>query len=235
MPEAEQKKVLLVDDVSFIVDVMKSYLKKTPVETFEAGDGQAAIDAALQHWPDLIVLDVAMPEMGGLEACRQIKAHDKLKGIPVILLHDEEKDPAPDELRQSGCDDLVTKPLARENFLTVTHRHLFHIERRERRAACQMTVDFSFRGEQYQGLGIDISRSGMYVEYRGQELDKANVDLSFYFAMISEKPVKIKGRIVWVNQGHPRPNLSLPQGFGVEFQILNEEARAIIDRYLEEN
>ena len=235
MAEIEIKKVLLVDDVEFIVDVMASYLKKSPVEIFMASDGKAAIDMALLHWPELIVMDVAMPTMDGIEACRAIKAHAKLKKVPVILLYDPERDPSAEELKLSGCDDLVVKPLAREDFLTITHRHLFHIERRERRAPCQMTVNFTVDGETDKGLGVDISRSGLYIEYRGRTLKKSNVDVTFLLATVSEKQVLAKGYIVWVNQGHPRPNLSIPQGFGVEFQSLSEESKAIVNRYLEEN
>ena len=235
MAEADAKKVLLVDDVEFIVDVMKSYLKKSPVETCQADSGRSAIDMAQLHWPDLIVMDVAMPEMDGVAACREIKANEKLKDVPVVLIYDPDRDPAPEELKASGCDDLVTKPLGREDFLTITHRHLFHIERRERRAACQMTVNFTLDGQLFQGMGIDISRSGMYIEFRDKQLEKSNVDLNFYLATISDKQVLVKGRIVWVNQGHPRPNLNMPQGFGVEFQLLGEESKAIIAKYLEEN
>ncbi len=235
MAESETRKVLLVDDVEFIVDVMKSYLKNTPVETVQAADGKSAVDMALLHWPDLIVMDVAMPEMDGMQACREIKKNDKLKSVPVILIYDPERDPGPAELKACGCDDLITKPLARENFLTETHRHLFHIERRERRAPCQMTVEFAIDGRQYQGLGVDISRHGMYVEFREKKLEKTNVDVKFYLATISEKQVAAKGRIVWVNQGHPRSNLNMPQGFGVEFQLIGEESKAIVNRFLEEN
>lgn len=235
MADIENKKVLLVDDVEFIVDVMASYLKKTPVDPVRAKDGQTAIDMALLHWPDLIIMDVTMPDMGGVEACKAIKGNEKLKDIPVVLIYDPERDPGADELNLSGCDDLITKPLAREDFLTKTHRLLFHIERRERRSPCQMTVDFTVDGERFQGLGVDISRSGMYVEFRGKPLKKSNTDVSFLLATVSDKEIRAKGRIVWVNQGHPRPNLSMPQGIGIEFQLLGEESKAIIYRYLEEN
>lgn len=235
MAETIEKKVLLVDDVEFIVDVMQSYLKKSPVATCRAGNGRSAIDMALLHWPDLIVMDVAMPEMDGVTACREIRKNDKLRDVPIILIYDPERDPSPDELMQCGCSELVTKPLAREEFLTITHRHLFHIERRERRSPCQMTVNFSVDGKTFQGLGVDISRSGMYVETREKGLRKSNVDVDFLLATVSERVVRAKGRIVWVNQGHPRPNLGMPQGIGVEFQLVGEESRAIINKYLEEN
>jgi CheY-like chemotaxis protein len=180
-------------------------------------------------------MDVAMPEMGGVEACREMKQNEKLKDVPVILIYDPERDPAAEELMKSGCSDLITKPLAREDFLTISHRYLFHVDRRERRAPCQMTVNFTVDGESYQGLGVDISRSGMYVEFRDKVFGKSNIDVEFLLATISDKMVMVKGRIVWVNQGHPRPNLTMPQGIGIEFQIVSEESKAIINRYLEEN
>lgn len=235
MTKPQTKKVLLVDDVEFIVDVMAGYLKRSPVETVSASDGQQAIDQALLHWPDLIIMDVSMPEMGGEEACREIKKHPKLKDVPLLLLYDPERDPSAAELQKSGCDDVIEKPLAREDFLTITHRHLFHLERLERRTPCQMTVNFTIDGETRQARGIDISRNGLYVEFREPIKGKTNIDVSFLLVSVSVKPVVAKGRIVWINQGHPRPNLSIVQGFGIEFQIASEESRAIIDRFLEEN
>jgi CheY-like chemotaxis protein len=235
MADAQLAKVLLVDDVEFIVDVMKGYLKRTPVETISASNGKQAIDQALLHWPDLIIMDVSMPEMGGEEACRALKKHPKLKDIPILMIYDPERDPSAAELKKSGCDDTIEKPLARENFLTTTHRHLFHLDRLERRAPCQMTVDFTIGGKTQQGLGVDISRNGLYIEFRTKIQKKENVDVTFLLATSSTKQVAAKGRIVWINQGHPRPNLGVVQGFGIEFQIITEESRAIIDRYLEEN
>ncbi len=235
MAKAQLAKVLLVDDVEFIVDVMKGYFKRTPIETISASNGKQAIDQALLHWPDLIIMDVSMPEMGGEEACRTIKNHPKLKDIPILLIYDPERDPSAEELKKCGCDDVIVKPLAREDFLTTTHRYLFHLDRLERRAPCQMTVEFTIGGETSQGLGVDISRHGLYVEFRKPISKKENIDVAFLLATVSTKQVISKGRIVWINQGHPRPNLSVVQGFGVEFQIISEESRAIIERYLEEN
>ena len=176
-----------------------------------------------------------MPEMGGEEACREIKKHPKLKDTPILLIFDPDRDPSPAELQKCGCNDVIEKPLARENFLTITHRHLFHLDRLERRAPCQMTVDFTIGGETRQGLGVDISRNGLYIECREPIEKKENIDVAFLLATISVKQVEAKGRIVWINQGNPRPNLSVVKGFGIEFQILSEESHAIIDRYLEEN
>ena len=79
MTKPQIKKVLLVDDVEFITDVMAGYLRRSPVEAVTASNGKLAIDQALLHWPDLIIMDVSMPEMGGEEACREIKKHPKLK------------------------------------------------------------------------------------------------------------------------------------------------------------
>ena len=98
-----------------------------------------------------------------------------------------------------------------------------------------MTVNFTIDGETRQGLGVDISRNGLYIEFREPINEKTNVDISFLIVSISIKPVKAKGRIVWINQGNPRPNLSVVKGFGIEFQIISEESRAIVDRFLEEN
>ena len=229
------KTILIVDDVDFFRDMMQRYLQKTPVETIIAKSGREAIELALQHAPDVICMDVAMPELNGAQVCKEIKAHPKLRNIPVILLYNPERPEEEAMVQAAPCDDSLTKPLAREDFLNLTHRHLFHIDRRERRVACQMTVECRCGDKIFQGLGIDISRSGLYIEYRGEIPPERTAEISFYLASISPEKIDIQATIAWVNQGHPRPNLSMPSGLGLAFDTMPTEVKTIIDRFIADN
>jgi CheY-like chemotaxis protein len=228
-------KILLVDDVAFFRDVMRDYFKRTPATIMMAASGQEAIDTSLRDSPDLIYMDVAMPEMSGIEACRNIKAQPILNKIPVLLVFTPDRDATVAEVEASGCDGYLAKPFAREAFLNLGHRHLFDIERRERRVPCQMTVDFSINGEEFQGRGVDISLNGFYVEFRNEIPPNSRIRASFLLPTTSADKIEAFGRITWINQGFPRQNLTLPQGFGVEIQSIEKGSVEVIRRYLEAN
>ena len=77
--------VLVVDDSSANVTMLTDYLEDSGFNTFAANDGEGALQKAMQHHPDLILLDVVMPGLDGFETCRRLKAHETTREIPVIL------------------------------------------------------------------------------------------------------------------------------------------------------
>ena len=228
-------KILLVDDVDFFRDVMRDYFKRTPVSIFMAANGEEALEVARRECPNLIYMDVAMPGMSGIEVCRKLKEHPRLANIPVILIFTPNRDAKEDEVRQSGCDAYLAKPFGREDFLNLGHRYLFHIDRRERRVPCRMPVQFSLNGRTYQGRGVDISMHGLYIEFREELQPDKRLDLSFQLPEISPHQVEVKGRITWVNQGFPRSNMSMPQGFGVEIHAIDLQSMETIKKYIEQS
>lgn len=228
-------KILLVDDVDFFRDVMRDYFKRTPATILTASRGDEAVSIAMREWPDLIYMDVAMPGMSGIEACKKIKAHPTLRKIPVLLIFTPDRDAVVKDVQASGCDGYLAKPFGREEFLNLGHRHLFNIERRERRVPCQMTVEFAINGCNYQGRSVDISLHGLYVEFREEIPPDSRIKASFLLPTVSAKKIEVSGRIAWVNQGFPRQNMAIPQGFGIEIQAIEMSAVEIIRAYLEKN
>ena len=228
-------KILLVDDVDFFRDVMCDYFKRTPATIIMASDGEEAINVAMREWPGLIYMDVGMPGMNGIEVCKKIKAHPQLRKIPVLLVFTPDRDATIKEVEASGCEGYLAKPFGREEFLNLGHRHLFNIQRRERRVPCQMTIDFEINGASYQGRGVDISLHGLYLEFRDEIPPKKHVKASFLLPTISSKKIEVAGLIAWVNQGFPRQNMGLAQGFGIEFQSIDMDSVDIVKAYLEKN
>lgn len=102
-------RILVADDDAHIRDVICFALRKAGMDTSVAGDGAAALDAALKQKPDLIVLDVGMPELDGLEVCRELR---KTASTPILFLsaRDEEIDRILG--LEMGGDDYVTKPFS---------------------------------------------------------------------------------------------------------------------------
>ena len=106
---AVMSKVLVVDDDRHIRDVVAFALRKEGFAVAEAGDGAAALQAVEQEKPDLLILDILMPEMDGTEVCRRLRATSP---VPIIFL--SSKDDEIDRVvgLELGGDDYVTKPFS---------------------------------------------------------------------------------------------------------------------------
>ena len=103
------KKILIVDDEPQIVEICRDYLKAAGYETVTANNGTQALSLARREKPDLIVLDLMMPEMDGLDVCREIRRDSD---VPIIMLtarvHETDKLIG----LELGADDYITKPFS---------------------------------------------------------------------------------------------------------------------------
>lgn len=101
-------KILIVDDEDSIRALIRRILENEKYEVIEAVNGQEAIEFAKKENPDVILLDMKMPVMNGLEACRRLKKDEKTKNIPIIAVtafNENKKDAV-----EAGIDDFVNKP-----------------------------------------------------------------------------------------------------------------------------
>ncbi len=104
-----KKKVLVVDDEKDIVDILKYNLEReNEFEVLTAKDGREALELA-ENIPDLILLDIMMPELNGFEVCKQLKNNANTSGIHVIFLTEKENEILGLEI---GADDYISKPIS---------------------------------------------------------------------------------------------------------------------------
>lgn len=114
--EPESRPVVLVaEDHEDSRDAMRTLLDAFGYRVVEAVNGRQAVERAIAERPDLILMDMMMPLMDGLQATREIRADPSLAGVPVIALTAMEG--ARDRVLAAGCDDLVTKPIDVRAFL----------------------------------------------------------------------------------------------------------------------
>src|SRR5712691_7239722 len=118
------KKVLIVEDNELNMKLFNDLLEAHGYFTLQTKDGVEALRMARQHRPDLILMDIQLPEVSGLEVTKWLKEDDDLRSIPVIAVTafamkgDEEK------IREGGCEAYIAKPISVASFMRTVERFL---------------------------------------------------------------------------------------------------------------
>lgn len=108
------KKVLIVDDQSFIRTMLKSQLSQLELDIVEASNGNEALGKAKVTHPDLILLDIVMPNKDGIVALQELKAYDGTKNIPVIVVSSHSDDEKVKAVMDAGAEKFIDKAKLRE-------------------------------------------------------------------------------------------------------------------------
>jgi two-component system alkaline phosphatase synthesis response regulator PhoP len=112
------KQILVVDDDPLMHRLYQHHLEKAGYQMLSAKTGREALDLASRQQPHVIVMDVMMPDMDGLEALRELKKNDATKGIPVVIITATGHYMARKESEQSGAAVFLTKPFSPTQLLT---------------------------------------------------------------------------------------------------------------------
>jgi two-component system cell cycle response regulator DivK len=119
-----KKKILIVEDNELNMKLFDDLLGAHGYETIKTRDGTKVVELAREHKPDLIIMDIQLPEISGLEVTARLKAEADLKAIPVVAVTafamkgDEEK------IRQGGCEDYVSKPISIVEFIKTVQKYV---------------------------------------------------------------------------------------------------------------
>ncbi|MEA2489834.1 MAG: hypothetical protein QOH21_1626 [Acidobacteriota bacterium] len=113
-----RKKILLVDDSATTLMMEQMVLRGQAYQIVTAKNGREAVAAAAAERPDLILLDVVMPEMNGFEACRNIRRDAVSRNVPIIMVTTKGEEHNVETGFQSGCSDYITKPINGAELLT---------------------------------------------------------------------------------------------------------------------
>ena len=106
-----KKVILLVEDDEDNITITSKRLRRKEFDVLEARDGQQGVDMAMENKPDLILMDIRLPVLNGVDAIRAIKANDATKAIPIIALTGEAMEHQRQEILDAGSDDFHAKPL----------------------------------------------------------------------------------------------------------------------------
>ncbi|MFC1977129.1 PleD family two-component system response regulator [Chloroflexota bacterium] len=118
------KVILVVEDEAKSLRLARDLLQMTGYKTIEASNGRQGIELAKSEKPDLILMDIMMPEMDGYTACHAIKSDKATKAIPVVMLTSLDYKLNKELGRDVGADGYMTKPVNRQELLDVINRFL---------------------------------------------------------------------------------------------------------------
>ena len=118
-----RKRILLVDDTMTVL-TLEQVLLGPEFEFVTAKNGADALKSAVERKPDLILMDINMPVMDGVESLRQLKSEAATKDIPVVMVTTRGEAVNQEKCRALGCDEFLTKPLERDRLVETVRRIL---------------------------------------------------------------------------------------------------------------
>jgi phosphate regulon transcriptional regulator PhoB len=161
------KKILIVDDEKDIVDLISYNLEKEGFAVLKAYDGESALKLVDTKKPDLVILDLMLPGMRGLEVCKFIRKNPAIETLPIIML--TAKGDQVDKILglEMGADDYVTKPFNVRELIARIHAVL---RRAEGRSDSDKKEHFAYKGLGFDYSSYDVTVDGEKVELGPTEL-----------------------------------------------------------------
>ena len=175
-PSTNQPVVLVVDDEPDVVDLVRYRLRGAGMSVIVAGDGLTALRTARERRPDLIVLDLMLPEMRGEEVCRQLRADRETAAIPILMLT-AKGDPA-DRIAglEVGADDYLGKPFSPRELILRVEAILRRARAAEERREATLEVD-----------GFRINKGDFEITLDGQKLDLTTTEFKLLCLLIERR------------------------------------------------
>ena len=176
-PKTMSERILVVEDEPTLQETLSYNLTRQGYTVEAVGDGQAAIDAARQQTPDLIVLDLMLPILDGFEVCRILRQE---MNVPILMLtaRDDEIDRVIG--LEMGADDYLTKPFSIREFLARVKAHLRRV--RLIRAEADAQAPIMREKIQFGNLTLDLTRREVRIDERPTAMKPKEFDLLLFLA-----------------------------------------------------
>jgi two-component system alkaline phosphatase synthesis response regulator PhoP len=174
-----KEKILIVEDEKDIIKMLEYNLKKEGFKVIDARDGEDALDLALREYPDLILLDLMLPGIDGLEVCKTLKKESKTSSIPIIMLTAKSQESDKIVGLELGADDYITKPFSPRELIARIKAVLRRATEKEKLPEVFQSGD----------LRIDFSKISVSVKDKPVELTAKEFELL-------KTLLKAKGRVL---------------------------------------
>ena len=161
-----QKKILIIEDEGDIVNLLEHYLSKEGYTICVANDGIAGLHLAGREKPDLIILDLMLPELDGLEVCKRLRKTRESANLPVLMLTAKGEESDKIVGLELGADDYVTKPFSPKELVARVKALLRRSEQRE-----EQSISYSYGNLILDVTGHDVRLDGIEIHMRAKEFD----------------------------------------------------------------
>lgn len=183
VPTRTRPLILIVDDEDDILDLLQYNLRKEQFDTITARDGAEGVEMAVEHTPDIIIMDIMMPRMDGLEACARIREHATLRTVPVLMLTARSEQADHVVGLDTGADIYLTKPISLPVLLSQV------------KALLRGSSRYDTPPDLLRILDLEIDRDRYVVRHTGDNdsirLARKEFDLLYFFA---SRPGKVFSR-----------------------------------------
>ena len=210
------KKILVVDDEKKIVEIIQAYLERDGYQVIAAFDGKTALALALKQHPDLVILDLMLPEISGWEVCRMIRKESE---VPIIML--TARDEVTDKIigLEMGADDYVTKPFDTKELVSRVRAILRRAESKTAQKniiqIADLYIDIDKRLVRRQEIAVDLTHNEFdilrvmaenpgRVFSRMQLLDKVQGDAYEGYERTIDSHIKNLRKKIEIDPEHPR-------------------------------
>lgn len=160
--EKNKLRILLADDEDDVLDFMKYNLEREGFEVYTAGNGLEAIEIAQKTLPQIIILDLMMPQLDGIETCRKLRALPQFKTTIITFLTARDEDFTQIKGFEAGADDYITKPIKPRVFLSRIHALIRRLDSVDSLSNIVKVGDIEIDAEQYlvkkKGVAISLPR-----------------------------------------------------------------------------
>ncbi len=122
--QAPTRRILIVEDNELNLKLLNDILEFRGYTTIVTGNGAAAIDLARQHHPDLILLDIQLPDISGIDVAQRLKADTQTAAIPIVAVTAFAMPGDRSMILEAGCDDYMSKPININDFLALVEHYI---------------------------------------------------------------------------------------------------------------
>lgn len=177
----EDIKILLVDDEPDIIEIIRFNLSQEGYQILSASDGLEALKVAEKHLPHLIIMDVMMPNMDGIEACEQLRKDPRFVETIIMFLTARGEEYSYVAAFEAGADDYVTKPI-KPKVLTSKVKGLLRRFKKNQKSENRLLFD-----------GLVVDREAYKVILNDQEMSLPRKEFELFY-LLASKPDKVFGR-----------------------------------------
>lgn len=217
-----KKTILLVDDTRLFIDQEMFLINRDDIEVLAAHNGVEALKTIVEKMPDIVFMDLYIPGMDGDKCCHTIKSNKNLCHIPIIMIVQGVNKEEFERCRQSGCDDIIVKPIKHLYFTTQIKRHLNIQLNKSDRFIAPLRIQYYCGGDPERVISsysINLSTGGMFIGTK--ELLPIDSPLNIEFILPEDgRIIKCSGRVSWLNHPESIKNQDLPTGMGLQFMNL---------------